>query len=267
MRFGSSVRSVAVLFLLLCCARSGGALSPSSAQAQPAAAAADTADGASQAAVVPAWDRRGLRAVYERDGAAVTGVMRTADAVAFPLFYGAALAAWGAALLQGEGYAAAYRLTLAEGLAIGAALGVKKMFGRPRPYRTLSGVRSRSDRYGRGREGRFPEAFPSGHAAVSFALATSLSLSRPEGYVVAPAAAGAALLSVSRLWLGVHYPSDVLAGALLGAGLAVGVHVLRGAITPGAWTDDATSGEASVASPQRLAPRGVGVTLLRVRVP
>jgi hypothetical protein len=65
----------------------------------------------------------------------------------------------------------------------------------------------------------------------------------------------------------VHARRQPHAGALLGAGLAVGVHVLRGAITPGAWTDDATSGEASVASPQRLAPRGVGVTLLRVRVP
>ncbi|PSQ71159.1 MAG: hypothetical protein BRD38_03100 [Bacteroidetes bacterium QH_9_67_14] len=162
--------------------------------------------------------------------------MRGVDAAAYPLFYGAAPAAWGAALLRGEGYAGAYRLTLAEGLAVGAALGLKKVFGRPRPYRALPAVRSRSARYGQGREGRFPEAFPSGHAAGSFALATSLSLSHPEAYVVAPAAAGAALLSVSRLWLGVHYPSDVLAGALLGAGLAVGVHVLRGAITPGAWT-------------------------------
>jgi membrane-associated phospholipid phosphatase len=247
--------------LLLCCALSAGG-APPRAQAQ---SATDTTDAA--AAVVPAWDRRGLRAVYDRNGPVVTGVMRTADAAAYPLFYGAAPAMWGAALLRDEGHAAAYRLTLAEGLALGAALGLKKVFGRLRPYQTLPGVRSRSARYGRGHDGRFPEAFPSGHAATSFALAASLSLSYPEAYVVAPAAAGAALLSVSRLWLGVHYPSDVLAGALLGAGLAVGVHVLRGAITPGAWTDDATSGEASVASPQRLAPRGVGVTLLRVRVP
>jgi membrane-associated phospholipid phosphatase len=261
MRF-ASVRSSAVS-LLLCCALSAGVL-PSAVQAQ-SAASADTADAAS--AFVPERDRRGLRAVYERDGPVVTGVMRGVDAAAYPLFYGAAPAAWGAALLRGEGYAGAYRLTLAEGLAVGAALGLKKVFGRPRPYRALPAVRSRSARYEQGREGRFPEAFPSGHAAGSFALATSLSLSHPEAYVVAPAAAGAALSSVSRLWLGVHYPSDVLAGALLGAGLAVGVHVLRGAITPGAWTDDATSGEASVASPQRLAPRGVGVTLLRVRVP
>ena len=202
---------------------------PAIAQERPAPTVADTS---ARASAVPVLDRRGVLVVYRRDGPIVRATMRTADAGAYPLFYGAVPVAWGAAALQGENYAEAYRLTLSEGLAAGATLGLKKVFGRARPYRTMERVRSRSERYHRGSEGRFAEAFPSGHAALSFALATSWSLSHPSWYVVAPSLTASALIATSRLWLGVHYPSDVLAGALLGSTVALGVHLLRGAITP-----------------------------------
>lgn len=192
----------------------------------------------------PALDRELLLDVHRADGLAVRVAMRTADYAAYPLFYGAPVAAWGAALLGDDGgYGDAYRLALAEGLALATTLALKKAFGRPRPYHTLPSVHSRSERYNRRREGFFVDSFPSGHAALSFALATSWSLSHPAWYVIGPSFAGAALIATSRLWLGVHYPSDVLAGALLGAGLAVGVHLLRGALTPDALeADDAPSG-------------------------
>jgi membrane-associated phospholipid phosphatase len=41
-------------------------------------------------------------------------------------------------------------------------------------------------------------------------------------------------VSLSRLYLGVHYPSDVIVGAALGVGMAVLVHQVRAAITPSA---------------------------------
>ncbi|MFG2709109.1 bifunctional phosphatase PAP2/diacylglycerol kinase family protein [Streptomyces goshikiensis] len=64
-------------------------------------------------------------------------------------------------------------------------------------------------------------SFPSGHSASAFAFAAGLALRSPGwGVVVAPVAASVAF---SRVYTGVHYPSDVLAGAALGvtAGLVV----------------------------------------------
>lgn len=60
-------------------------------------------------------------------------------------------------------------------------------------------------------------SFPSAHASTAFAGA--LSYSR-LGLPAAPLYALAAGLSLSRLYLGVHYPSDVLGGALLGTAVA-----------------------------------------------
>lgn len=64
-------------------------------------------------------------------------------------------------------------------------------------------------------------SFPSGHTASAFALATSLSIKYPKWYVIAPSAFWACSVGVSRMNEGVHYPSDVLAGAAIGAGCAV----------------------------------------------
>jgi len=61
-------------------------------------------------------------------------------------------------------------------------------------------------------------SFPSGHTSEAFALATSVSLIYPKWYVIAPSFLWAGAVGYSRMDLGVHYPSDVLAGAIIGAG-------------------------------------------------
>lgn len=61
-------------------------------------------------------------------------------------------------------------------------------------------------------------SFPSGHTSMSFSTATSLSLAFPKWYVIAPSYLWAGAVGYSRMYLGVHYPTDVLAGAITGAG-------------------------------------------------
>ena len=63
-------------------------------------------------------------------------------------------------------------------------------------------------------------SFPSGHASSAFATATSISLNCKKWYVVVPAYAWATAVGYSRLYMGEHYPSDVIIGAAIGAGSA-----------------------------------------------
>jgi membrane-associated phospholipid phosphatase len=63
-------------------------------------------------------------------------------------------------------------------------------------------------------------SFPSGHTAAAFSLATSLSITNHKWYVIVPSYTWASLVGYSRLYLGVHYPTDVMAGAVVGAGSA-----------------------------------------------
>ena len=59
-------------------------------------------------------------------------------------------------------------------------------------------------------------SYPSAHAATSFAAARTLSPALPRSALCAMATA----LALSRPYLGLHYPSDIAAGALLGAAIA-----------------------------------------------
>lgn len=61
-------------------------------------------------------------------------------------------------------------------------------------------------------------SFPSAHATSSFACATAMTRVAPEAAVLF---ALAAVISAGRPYLGMHYPSDVLAGIALGVGLGL----------------------------------------------
>jgi len=71
------------------------------------------------------------------------------------------------------------------------------------------------------------QSFPSGHTSLAFASATSLALEYRKWYVVVPAFLWAGSVGYSRMYLGAHYPSDVLGGAVAGIGSGLLSHYLR----------------------------------------
>ncbi len=81
-------------------------------------------------------------------------------------------------------------------------------------------------------------SFPSGHVAVTATIGVVLVLAvrvvRPAWTWPATVAAlvAVALMAMSRMYLGVHYPTDVAAGALVGAAVGLGAHLLVRRATP-----------------------------------
>jgi membrane-associated phospholipid phosphatase len=101
----------------------------------------------------------------------------------------------------------------ALGVASVLALSLKYTISRPRPSTQDSLIIPASD--------QGSPSFPSGHTTEAFAIATSLSLAYPKWFIIAPSFLWAATVGYSRMYLGVHYPTDVLAGAVLGSGSAL----------------------------------------------
>jgi undecaprenyl-diphosphatase len=102
-------------------------------------------------------------------------------------------------------------------VAVGLAVTLLKMgVHRTRPYVAL-GLK------GYGLAVSADVSFPSGHAAGSFALASFLSLRLRVPWALPVFLFSlASAIALSRVYLGVHYPSDVAAGALLGMGIGGG---------------------------------------------
>jgi membrane-associated phospholipid phosphatase len=108
---------------------------------------------------------------------------------------------------------AALKTTAAAGAGFVLSRALKHVIQRPRPYATLSGfnpVHPLPDQW----------SMPSGHTSVAFSTAVSLCLEFPRWEIITPSLLWAGGVGFSRVMLGHHYPGDVLAGAVLGAGSA-----------------------------------------------
>lgn len=87
-------------------------------------------------------------------------------------------------------------------------IAIKPLVDRIRPYNVIEDIVVLT---------RLPSdpSFPSGHSAASFAAAWALFRAQKKPLGI-PALVLAGLIALSRLYVGVHYPTDVLCGALIG---------------------------------------------------
>lgn len=85
---------------------------------------------------------------------------------------------------------------------------IKNLVRRTRPYEVIEGLTSVI-----GKQSDF--SFPSGHTAASFAFAFAVMFVAPKKIWI-PVMVTATLISFTRLYLGVHYPTDILGGVIIG---------------------------------------------------
>lgn len=160
------------------------------------------------------WEWRYLKKIEANRTNSATRIYSTISdlsdpvALAFPISYLAAGLITKDSSLKNQG------LSLVSSFVFNAGItyAMKKIVNRPRPAETdpsftiLKPASSRS--------------FPSGHTSAAFSLATTLSIQHPKWYIIIPSYTFASLVGYSRIYLGAHYPSDVIAGALVGTGAA-----------------------------------------------
>jgi len=134
------------------------------------------------------------------------------------LFLGLLVAAF--LLARGARKVAVRRAVVAAGLSAGLALAiaqvVSRVVDRPRPFVSHPGAVHLFARHAA------DAGFPSDHTTAAFAIAVALLLrSRPWGIA---ALVAATVLGLTRVAMGIHYPTDVLGGAVIGAVAALVLH-------------------------------------------
>lgn len=87
---------------------------------------------------------------------------------------------------------------------------IKPLVSRTRPWVVMEGFQTLTT-------SGDPNSFPSGHTCAAFAFAAAVCVTAPETWMKAAALIAAALMGFSRLYVGVHFPSDVVAGVFIGA--------------------------------------------------
>lgn len=92
---------------------------------------------------------------------------------------------------------------------------LKRGFGRERPYNMIENINTFKIELK-------DYSFPSGHTAASFCLAATLSFNMPSISIILYILA--MIIGISRIYLAVHYPSDVIVGMVIGVGSSIIIH-------------------------------------------
>jgi len=150
-------------------------------------------------------------------------VWRATSASAYVLGFGLPVGMWVAGeLTNSKGTELkAYEVAGSVIIVTIAAGGLKRIIQRQRPFAKYPGevhpYKIEDDN----------RSMPSGHTSLAFATAASIAINYKKWYIAVPAYAWAASVGYSRLYLGAHYPTDVIAGAATGIGSAYLSHWLN----------------------------------------
>jgi membrane-associated phospholipid phosphatase len=102
-----------------------------------------------------------------------------------------------------------YKMLAVFILAAIISFGLKNLVIRERPFKTYPDIEKLSE--------AGSSSFPSGHTLEAFAIAVAFSVAFPKRKYIIPLFAWALLVAYSRMALGVHYPSDVAGGMIIGS--------------------------------------------------
>jgi len=94
---------------------------------------------------------------------------------------------------------------------------IKNIVARIRPYEVIEGLVLIVGK-------AWDWSFPSGHTCASFAFATAVFFAAPKKIWI-PAVVLAVLIAFSRLYVGIHWPTDVLGGMLIGVACGTGAYL------------------------------------------
>ena len=133
---------------------------------------------------------------------------------AMPVSVGTPIIIYAVGLIEKDSTTKKKAIFIGESLAASVfiSLALKSITKRDRPYETYPEIENVTV--------ESSSSFPSAHTSSAFSTATSLSMAYPKWYVIAPSFLWAGAVGYSRMYLGVHYPTDVLAGAIVGSGSA-----------------------------------------------
>ncbi|MEA4839635.1 MAG: phosphatase PAP2 family protein [Bacteroidales bacterium] len=166
-------------------------------------------------------DIKVLREINLNRNQSLDGTFKAISNSVVPLVVGMPVGMFGVGLIKGDSTLVRNAVELGVSVVSSTIVNtiIKKTVKRTRPYITYPDLEELTT------EGRY--SFPSNHTSSAFSLATSLSLEYPKWYVIVPSYTWASAVAYSRMDLGVHYPSDVLMGAVVGAGSAYLCHFIN----------------------------------------
>jgi undecaprenyl-diphosphatase len=165
-------------------------------------------------------DEKIFRNINDSHSSFADGIIKANDATMFPIAFGLPFVFAGYGKIYNKNYAfdTGLMLMISEGATFSVFFPIKYSVNRKRPFDALPPPKVRKLANPK------DPSFPSGHSAGSFAVATSLTLRYKTWKVAVPAYLWAGLMAYGRIYQGVHYPSDVLVGSLIGILVPIIIH-------------------------------------------